>query len=234
MQTSRNAFQAMFDTFVAPSAAFGALRERPAWAWQALATVAIASVASVYVFMGGMSPEWIVEQQLAAAPPMPPDQLAAARSQMLAIAPHSKHISAIAVVLGLPIITALVALVYFGAERLLSKERNGYGRWFAAAAFASLPVVVSAFGLIVLSLAAADPNLPLDTSNYASLNGLLLKLQPGERGYALANAINLFQLWSVLLAAVAARLWSAIGWGRALLLAALPYLLVFLPWAAFV
>ena len=234
MQTSRNAFHAMFDTFVAPSAAFGALRERPSWGWLALATIALASVASVYVFMGGMSPEWIVEQQLAAAPAMPPDQLAAARAQMLAIAPHTRHISAIAVVLGLPIITALVALVYFGAERLLSRQRNGYGRWFAAASFASLPLVLSAFGLIVLSLAAADPNLPLDSSNYASLNGLLLKLQPGERGHALASAINVFQLWSVLLAAIAARLWSGLGWGRALLLAALPYLLVFLPWAALI
>jgi hypothetical protein len=74
----------------------------------------------------------------------------------------------------------------------------------------------------------------LDLANYASLNALALGLAPGERGYALASGLNLFYLWSIGLVAVAARHWSGLDWGRALLLGALPYLLVFGVWALLV
>jgi hypothetical protein len=88
--------------------------------------------------------------------------------------------------------------------------------------------------LIVLSLLSEDPNMPLDLANYASVNALALGLAPGERGYSLASGLNLFYLWSIGLVAVAARQWSGLDWGRALLLGALPYLLVFGVWAALV
>ena len=77
-------------------------------------------------------------------------------------------------------------------------------------------------------------NLPLDLGNYASLNNLVFGIPNGENGYALASFANLFYLWSIFLVAVAARVWSGLGWGKALLLAALPSLLIYGPWLAIV
>ena len=89
-------------------------------------------------------------------------------------------------------------------------------------------------GLIALVLVRGGGNLPLDLGNYASLNNLVFGIPNGENGYALASFANLFYLWSIFLVAVAARVWSGLGWGKALLLAALPSLLIYLPWLAIV
>lgn len=234
MNASPNLPSALLDTFLAPSQAFAALRERPAWAWAALALVIAVTVASIYTLYAGMSPEWIVEQQLAGVPEMPADQLAAARSNMMMVAPYTAHIGAVMIVLMMPLACLLFGLGYFVGERLLSTERNSFGRWFAAAAFAQLPMVVNALGLIVLVIVRGGGNLPLDIGNYASLNNLVFGIPNGENGYALASFANLFYLWSIFLIAVAARVWSGLGWGKAILLAALPSLLIYLPWLAIV
>ena len=234
MTASKNLGSALIDTYLAPSAAFAALRERPAWAWAALALVAIASAASIYTLYGGMTPEWIVEQQLAGAGEMPADQLAAARSNMLQVAPYTAHIGAVAGAIMLPLFALIFGLVYFVGERVLSRERNSFGRWFAAASFSMLPMVVSAIGLIVLTLVRGGGNLPIDLGNYASLNNLVFGIPMGEQGYTLATSVNLFYLWSLFLIAVAGRVWSQLSWGKAILLGALPNLIIFGPWLAIV
>jgi hypothetical protein len=224
----------LIDTFLAPGQAFTALRERPSWAWAALLLVVVASVASIYTLYSGMSPEWIVEQQIAGMPEMPADQLAATRSQLAAVAPYSAHIGAIMVALMMPVVCLVFGFAYFLCERMLSRERNSFGRWFAAAAFGQLPMVINALGLIVLVLVRGGGNLPLDIGNYASLNNLVFGIPNGENGYALASFANLFYVWSIFLVAVAARVWSGLGWGKAILLAALPSLLIYGPWLAIV
>jgi hypothetical protein len=232
MSASKSAPAAILDTFLAPADAFAAVRERPAWAWLALGVIWVASIVSIYTLFSGISVESLVEQQLAAMPDMPADQLAAARSNMQMVAPYTAHIAAVMIVLASLMMTALTALVYFASERMLSRERNGYSRWFAATAFTGLPQVLNALGLIALALISSEPNLSTNLQYYASLNNLMLHLTPAENGFTLASSLNVFLLWSVLLAAVAGRVFSSMGWGKAILFGALPYLLVFVPWGA--
>jgi hypothetical protein len=232
MSASNSAPAALLDTFLAPADAFRAVRERPTWAWLALLVIAVASFASVYTLFGGISPESLVEQQLAGAPEMPPDQLAAARSNMTQIAPYMAHIGVVMNLIMVLIFTTLFAGIYFLGERMLARERNGYGRWFAATAFSFLPGVLNGLGLIALAMLSSEPNLSIHLGNYASLNNLVLHLSPAESGFGFASALNLFFLWSIVLAAVAARVFSDMSWGKAILFGALPYLLIFVPWGA--
>ncbi len=234
MTASRNLPSALIDTYLAPSQAFAALRERPGWAWAALLLVALATVAATYTLFSGMTPEWIVEQQMASQPDMPADQEAAMRAQIQQFAPMTVHFAAGFGVLAMPLFAALFGLVYFVGERLLSRERNSFYRWFAASSFSMLPMVLSAFGLIALVLVRGGGNLPMDLGNYASLNALVFGIPSDGKGYTLASSVNLFSFWSLFLVAVAARVWSGLGWGKALLLAALPSLLIYVPWLAIV
>lgn len=234
MQASRSAAHAMVDTFLAPTAAFTALRNRPAWAWIALGLIAVVSAISILLFMGGMSPEWIVEQQLLSDTSLSVNERADARGTLLEIAPYTAMIGAVFSVIVLPIIAALLGLAYFLAERVLARQRNGYGQWFSAAAFSMLPLALGSLGLIALRLLNSEPNLPLEMAQFSSLNNLWLGLAPGEPGYALAGSANVLYLWCAFLAAIAARVWSELDWSRALLLGALPYILVFGAWFAFV
>lgn len=221
----------LIDPFLAPAEAFRAVRERPAASWWALLLIALIAALSVYALLGGASPEWIVSQQLLEVGELKPDELAMTRTALLDVAPYAVHLGAVSQVLVLPIFCALLAAVYLLAERLLGRSRQRYAAWFALAALSMMPLVVNALGLIVLSLLQSGDK-PLQLANYASLNALVLGLSPGERGQGLAAALNLFYLWSIGLAAIGSRAYTAYSWGRCVLLAALPYLGFFGIWAA--
>lgn len=219
------------DSFLAPSAAFASMRARPAWAWVALALIALSSALSIYALIGTASPEWIVEQQLQEAGELKPDELETARNALIEIAPYTAHIAAVSNVLLWPLFCALLALFYFVGERALGTSRNGYGAWFGLSTLSMLPQVINALGLIVLCLMYSGDK-PLQLANYASLNALVLGLTPGERGHGLAAALSLFYIWNIVLAAIGIRVYSGYGWGKSILLAALPYALLFGAWAA--
>lgn len=232
-QPSTNFFAGLSDLFLAPGNLFGALPSRRAWTWGALALLIAVQIVSLYVFFGPMSPEWIVEQQLASAN-LPASDAEAARATLMTMAPNIAHISAATTLVMDVLISALLALVYFLGERVLANSRQTYGAWFAIAVWAQLPMLLNALGLIALSLLAASPDQPLAVANYASLNGLILGLPLGHPWYSWAQALSLLFVWSAALIAVAARVAQPIAWGRALLLGALPYLLVFGIWAVLV
>lgn len=232
-QPSKSLAAALSDIFLAPSSLFGALPSHRSWTWAALALLIAAQIASLYAFFGPMSAEWIVEQQLAVAN-LPANEAEAARTTLMAMAPNIAHISAASSVLMGVVFPALLALVYFLGERLLSGSRQSYGAWFAISVWAQMPMLLNAVGLIGLSLLAAAPDQPLAVANYASLNGMVLDLPLGHAWYNWAQAFSLFFIWSSALIAVAARVAQPIAWGRALLLGGLPYLLVFGVWAVLV
>jgi hypothetical protein len=231
MTPSKHAGQALADALLSPAASFSALRDRRSWAWLALAVLVASQALGIYAFYGPMSPEWIVQQQLAAAD-VQPAQVEDARGALMHMAPHTAHLGAVTGTIMLALVAALLGLAYFLGERALTAGRNSYGGWFAVALWSMLPMALNSLGLAALSLTASNPDQPLRLANYASLNNLVLGLPTTHGAYLWAESLNLFHPWSVALAAVAFRVWSAATWPRALLLAALPYLLLFGIWGA--
>jgi hypothetical protein len=224
---------ALVDIFLAPRALFSALPTHRRWTWIALGLLVLFQMASVYVFFGPMSADWLVEQQLASAD-IPANQMAQAKATMLQVAPYTAHIGAAMGVVATVLISALVALVLFAGERLLVPSRQSYGQWYAVTIWAQMPMILSAAGLIVLSLLSASPDQPLSVANWASLNELVLGLPIGDAWYAWTEAFSLFFFWTIALIAIAARTAQSVAWPRALLLGSLPYLLSFGIWAIFV
>ncbi len=230
---SASAAQALVDIFLSPRALFTALPSHRRWTWIALGLLVLFQIASVYVFFGPMSPDWLVEQQLASAD-IPANQMAQAKATMLQVAPYTAHIGAAMGVVATVVISALVALVMFAAERVLVPSRQSYGQWYAVTIWAQMPMLLNGLGLIVLSLLAASPDQPLSVANWASLNELLLGLPVGDAWYGWAEAFSLFFLWTIALFAIAIRTAKPVAWPRALALASLPYVLSFGIWALFI
>lgn len=230
---SASAAQALVDIFLSPRALFIALPAHRRWTWIALGLLVLFQIASVYVFFGPMSPDWLVEQQLASAD-IPANQMAQAKATMLQVAPYTAHIGAAMGVVATVVISALVALVMFAAERVLVPSRQSYGQWYAVTIWAQMPMLLNGLGLIVLSLLAASPDQPLSVANWASLNELLLGLPVGDAWYGWAEAFSLFFLWTIALFAIAIRTAKPVAWPRALALASLPYVLSFGIWALFI
>ncbi|MCD9008045.1 YIP1 family protein [Luteimonas sp. XNQY3] len=232
---SPNLASGLIDLFLAPASLFETLPTRRFWGWGAFLLTAAVTVVAMLVFIGPMSPEWIVEQQvLQMGERMSDTELAQVRPQLLAMAPHTPLISAIGGVFMTALLVVLLGSVYMLLERVATRgPRHGWGQWLRLTVWTQLPQVLYALGLIALALIASTPDQPLSQLGYASLNGLVLDLPPGHRWFNWASNLGLFQLWSIGLAAVGFRVWTRASWGRAAGLAALPWGLVFGVWALF-
>ncbi|MCD9027632.1 YIP1 family protein [Luteimonas sp. BDR2-5] len=226
----------LIDLFLAPVSLFEALPTRRFWGWGAFLLTSAITVVALYVFITPMSPEWIVEQQVQQmGARMSGQELAQVRPQLLAMAPYTAPISAIGGVFASGLLVVLLGSVYMLLERLATRgPRHGWGQWLRFTVWTQLPQVLYALGLIALALLAQAPDQPLTQLGYASLNGLVLDLPPGHRWANWASNLGLFQLWSIVLAAVGIRVWTQASWARAAALAALPWILVFGVWALFV
>lgn len=233
---SPNFASGLIDLFLAPASLFEALPTRRFWGWGAFVLTAAATAVAMFVFIGPMSPEWIVEQQvLQMGERMSDNELAQVRPQLLAMAPHTALVSAISVVFVSGLLVVLLGSVYMLLERVATRgPRHGWGQWLRLTVWTQLPQVLYALGLVALALIAQAPDQPLAQLGYASLNGLVLDLPPGHRWFNWASNLGVFQLWSIVLAAVGFRVWTQVAWGRAAALAALPWVLVFGIWALFV
>lgn len=218
------------NALLAPREAFERLRDARGWGWAAFVLVVLVQAAALFVFFGPMSPEWIVEQQLLSAGELKPDEQAAASQQLAAVAPYSAVFGAVGGAIMLGLMVLLLALVWFLAERMARGPRHAYLAWTRFAAWTQLPLVLASLGLILLSLLAADPNQPLSAANFASLNAWVTRFPVGHTHYAWAEQLNLFVLWSAVLAMIGFRTWTGAGWARAALVGALPWLLVFGTW----
>ncbi|MET0329227.1 MAG: YIP1 family protein [Luteimonas sp.] len=231
---SPNFASGLIDVFVAPASVFGALPARRFWGWSAFALIAATTVLATFVFIGPMSPEWIVEQQiLQMGSRMSDQELAQARPQLLAMASHTAVISAIGGVLMSGLLIVLLGSVYMLLERVATRGdvRHRWSQWLRLTTWAQLPQMLYAIGLIALALLASTPDQPLALMGYASLNGLVLDLPPDHRWFNWASNLGVFQVWSIVLAAVGFRVWTQASWVRAAGLAALPWILVFGVWA---
>ena len=232
MDAQPGALQTLVNVLLQPPAGFAQLRQAPVRhaLWALMSVMLIAALANWW-FMHGMSPDWIVDQQLQVQSGMSEADMAQARPILEQMAPHTGLLAAVAALVTLPVGCVLLAAIYVGSERLLSVSRHSYGRWFLASAYCLLPLGVGALGLLLLTLLADNPDQPLSLANYASLNTLLLQLPPGSPHFAWASSLDLFQIWCGVLGAVAARVWCGIGWGRALLFGLLPWIAIYGGWA---
>ncbi len=221
----------LLDIFIAPKQAFANLRGSGGNLLLLLAQLLFTALA-FYLFYQGMSPEWLVEQQLLHAGELTPAELEQTRAVMAQTAPYTAIIAAVTGPLMLLLVNAILA----GYLHLISKMSGDfrYQDWFGFSVWSQMPMQLNTIGLILLVLFADTPNLPLATANYASLNQLVLQLPIGAPFYTWAEAFNLFMFWQIAVMAIGLKQWCNFSMVKATLFAALPTVLIFGIWALLV
>ncbi|RVU40606.1 YIP1 family protein [Rheinheimera riviphila] len=221
----------LLDIFIAPSQAFANLRGSGGNLLLLIGQMLLTALA-FYLFYQGMSPEWLVEQQLLQAGDLTPAEIEQTRAVMAQTAPYTAIIAAVSGPLMLLLMNAILA----GYLHLISKMSGDfrYQDWFGFSVWSQMPMQLNAIALILLVLFADSPNLPLATANYASLNQLLLQLPIGAPFYTWAEAFSLFMLWQIAVTAVGLKQWCNFSTVKAALFAALPTVLIFGIWALLV
>ena len=230
---SKNVGQALVDIYVAPKQVFNVLPEKKGWSWLPLLIILAVNTIGIWYFYSGMSPEWIVEQQIAqTAHNMTPAEIEQSRAVMGQMADKTGIISVGALLVMTPIMLAIMALYLMLVGN--PGQKRSYGDWFAMAIWTNMPGVINMLGLIVLVFLSSDPNLPLTTANYLSINQLALGLEPGQAWYAWAENFNLIFLWISGLFAVGLYSWSGYSAAKSTLLGFLPLVIIYGLWAVFI
>jgi magnesium-transporting ATPase (P-type) len=213
---------------LSPNLAWQQLREKSLIVPALLLQIVLTSVA-IYLFYSGMSAEWLVEQQLLQAGDLTPAETEQARAMMAQTAAYTPIIGVVSVV----VVSLLMHAIFAGYYHLIGKMAGNfsYSQWFAASVWSQMPLLLNMIGLMLLTLMADNPNLPLSTANYASVNQLLLQLPPSHGYFFLTESLNLFYFWQVALLTLAFRQWCQFSLTKALLLAAFPLVLIFGIWA---
>lgn len=229
--TPSTLLQSMVDIFIAPTQAFARLNQSGAHAWILLLQITILT-AVFYWFYAGMSPQWLVEQQVLMAGDLSPAEAEQMRSVMAQTVDYMAIIGSVSVALMTIVITAITA----GYLHLVTRISGdfAYQDWFGFTVWSQMPLLLNGIGLSVIILLAASADLPLSTPSFASVNQLLLQLPMNHAFYTWAETLNLFYFWQIALITLGLKQWCQFSTGKALLLAALPTLLIYGIWAAFI
>lgn len=221
----------LLDIFIAPKLAFANLRGSGGNLLLLIGQMLLTALA-FYLFYQGMSPEWLVEQQMLTAGDLTPAEAEQARAMMAQSAPYTAIISTVFGSIMLVVVNAILA-GYFHLVAKMSGDFR-YQDWFGFSVWSQMPMQLNTIGLILLVLFADTPNLPLATATYASLNQLLLQLPIGAPFYTWAESFSLFMLWQIAVTAIGLKQWCNFSTVKAIIVAALPTFLIFGIWALLV
>lgn len=224
-------FPQLIHTLLNPGAAMAAVPGQSGRHFWLLAAQLLLTAAIIYWFYAGMSPAWLVEQQILHAGVLTPAETEQIRAAMASMADATPLIGAVSVAIGSLVLTAITA-GYLLLTGKLQKALN-YGQWFALVVWSQVPTLLNILGLALLVVLADSPDQPLMLVNYASLNQLVLDLPIGHVLYTWAESINVFLLWQLWI--LFAGLQSAAGFSakRAAIVTGTPVLLIFGLWALF-
>ena len=171
-----------------PAAAMAAVPQQSGRQFWLLAIQLLLTTAIIYWFYAGMSPAWLVDQQLLHAGELTPAETEQIRAAMASMAGATPIIGAVSIAVGSLAFTAITA-GYLLLTGKLQKVLN-YGQWFALVVWSQLPALLNILGLALLVVLADSPDQPLMLVNYASLNQLVLDLPIGHALYNWAESIN--------------------------------------------
>lgn len=225
---SNTASASFIDVFASPSDFFNGLINTKAKTWMALLMLLAVTSGGTLMFYSGMSVDWIVDQQMLRVDDVSPSEEQEIQSFLSQSAPYTGIIEAVFSAFFYVILIS----VFAGYFKLVARKNQmlTYKDWFTFSVWVQMPFVVHMLGLMGLVLTANSPELPVTLVNYSSLNQLLLNLPIGHAFFNLAEALNLFYLWSIALAAIGLVRWANISHTKAWSFAALPYVLVFSFW----
>lgn len=224
----------MVDIFLAPSTVFTRLKDNKKWAWICLLLIVATSATASILFFSGMSPEWIVEQQLAQSGDLSPQEAAQAKDAMIQMAPYTGILGAVFGGIFILIMASAFAAynMMIGKLGAVIKPDFKYSDWFSFTLWTTMPTLINTLGFMVLFLTANNAELPLSLANYASVNQLFFNYLPGDSLFTWAESLNLFSLWSIGLTAIGFQRCCNMSFANATVAAVLPYFVIFGSWFA--
>jgi hypothetical protein len=133
--------------------------------------------------------------------------------------------SAVGGPIGIAVMFALMGLYYWLASKVTGAALR-YRHGLSLTAWSSMPAVLGSVIALVGALTMA-PQTSMESLMLTHVDPLFVNLPAGAPGSRLAKAADLLSLWTLFLGALGWRVFTRSGWGQAILVAALPYVVIY-------
>ena len=224
------ATQALFDignVILEPTPTFARLKDKTR-AWLPLLILIGLTAGIMAWWISTLDFPWLVEHTVAAQPKATPEMRAAMEKFMT---PTSMMWSSIiGAVLGTLVAMALSALYYLVAGKIMGVP-IGFGKWFGFSVWTSVPRLLTV-PLSALQIMTSNGRLAPEDLNMASLNYLVFHLPASHPWASLVGSMDLTMFWSIVLAVLGLKAWTGRSTGTCVVVAVLPYLIIYGLWAA--
>lgn len=213
----------LVDIFFQPGKAFAELKERPTFVFPFALTVVLSALMT-FLYFHNVDSNWYYDHMFAAKPDMTAKDIAQAKAVMPGTAKMSYFMPL--GVLVFAVVMALLMSVYY----LLAGKVTGNAVSFRhALALSTWPAMPGLLGIVValVGVVTMDPKTSLESLQLLHHDPLLVDLPLDNRWSALAKGFSLLAPWSWLLAALGWKTWGRTGWGQAVVVAILPFAVVY-------
>lgn len=212
------------DIFLQPGRVFADQKERPTFLVPFL-IISVFAAALVLGYFLSVDPAWYLDHALAASGK---EMTAAEMEQARKFMPGTKvmgGIGAATAMIGFGIVMLLYAL-YFLIAGKVTGNATSFKHGLSLAAWSSMPAVLgSVVGLIGVFTMTSQT--PIEALALLNLDPLLLQLPADSRWSSLAKNSSLLSIWTVFLIALGWKTWGRTSWLQALVVAVLPYVVIY-------
>lgn len=219
-----NAFTSML---YEPTRTFQQLEHKPK-AWFPLLVLIASTCILMFWYYATVDFPWLLDQMLATMK-SPEEREAAAKVLSKTMMQVSSVGSA---VVGYPLIMAVTGVYLMLVSKALSRGMS-FGKGFALAVWSSVPAfLLFPLGALQIMLASSG-QLDYSSLNPISLNQLLLHYDMAHPLASLMDMISPLTLWSMFLLVIGFETWAKVKRSTAIVVVAIPYLLVYGLWFAY-
>lgn len=222
---------ALVDIIASPSRAWDEIREHTGWLWVPLILLIVVTSAAFTYFYMWVDYDWFVEETIRSMPAETRAEAAPGVRQFMSPA-FSIGSTVAAVVFMTVIINLILAVYYLLVSKIATHSEIRYGQWFSLSVWAGFPGIFSALAIFVVIFLADSNQVSQTELSPLSLNALFFHQEAGDPWFTWSSSVNLIMVWTLFLAGLGISRWTGSSLIKGLVIAALPFVLIFGIWAA--
>ena len=214
----------LVDIFLQPGKVFDALKDKPTFLLPLLLTAAL-SAALILLWSMKVDPAWYLDHTLAAGGG---DMSASEIEQARKVMPGARvmgYVGGAGALLGTALAAALYAL-YFMLAGKITGTTTSFKHGLSLTGWAGMPLLLGTV-VALLGVATMAPQTGMESLMLTNVDPLLLLLPVDSPWSTLAKNFSLLNLWAVFLIALGWRTWGRTGWTQAIVVAALPSVVIY-------
>ena len=225
---SNNPLSLVLPIFIEPKKAFEEILKK-GHIWFPLLVLSLVSAGMLYWYFQTVDFPWLLDQMIAAQPDMKADAKEVFLKMMTR--PMMTWSTVIGALIGVPLMAAIGAAYLTISAKMIGSELR-FEKWLAFSAWTMMPSLIGTL-LMGVQIASSNGQVTPEGLDMLSVNYLIAHQDNLSSWGKFFNTLHLTYFWTIFVSFVGLRTWTDRSTRTCAIIAALPYVIIFGGWAAF-